>query len=242
MCPFGENSGQGWFTKIIDPEARSHEFDYKPGKPGLMSLMIDPNGGIYSFDFDPKGRLIWDDDPATGFLTLDRTLDPLGYTVTLQTAEGRTRSYQVENLPDGSQQRINTLPSGLQTNRVLRKDGSGTSRTPDGMTTNLSLGPDPRFGMQAPIPDFLNISSPGGLSLNLSAARSATLSDPNDVLSLTRQTDIGTLNGHTFTSVFDAVTRTITSTSPAGRESVTTLDARGRIVNLHVPRVHAPIS
>jgi YD repeat-containing protein len=232
-------AAQGWFTKIIDPEARAHEFDYEPGKPGLMSLMIDPNGGLYTFDYDPKGRLIRDEDPATGFLTLSRTLDPLGYTVTLQTAEGRTRSYQVQNLPDGSQERINTLPSSLQIHSLLRKDGSGTSLTPDGMFASQRLGPDPRFGMQAPISASLVLTTPGGLNLNLSAIRSATLSDPDDVLSLTTQTETATVNGRTFTAVFefDGLLRTITTTSAAnpGRQSVTTLDQRGRIVKQHVP-------
>jgi hypothetical protein len=53
-------------------------------------------------------------------------------------------------------------------------------------------------------------------------------------LSLKTLTDTLTVNGHAYTSVFDAAAGTITATSPANRQSVTTVDSQGRVVEEQV--------
>jgi RHS repeat-associated protein len=65
-------------------------------------------------------------------------------------------------------------------------------------------------------------------------SRTVTLSDPNNLLSLTSQTDTLTLNGRTATSTYSATTKAFTDQSPAGRQSTTTIDAQGRVVREQV--------
>ena len=55
------------------------------------------------------------------------------------------------------------------------------------------------------------------------------------------QTDTTTINGKTFTSVYNAAAKTVTTTSPLGRQTVTTLDAKGRVIKVEVPGL-APVS
>src|SRR5262249_777153 len=58
----------------------------------------------------------------------------------------------------------------------------------------------------------------------------ATLTDPGNLLSLKTLTDTVAVNGQAYRGIFDAAVHTITNTSPAGRQEVTTLDALGRVV------------
>ena len=93
--------------------------------------------------------------------------------------------------------------------------------------------PDPRFGMQAPIPSSLTLRMPSGLTSALTTSRNVTLSDPNNLLSLTASTDTITLNGRTATSTYDAATKTFTDRSPANRQVTSTIDAQGRVTRTH---------
>jgi RHS repeat-associated protein len=81
---------------------------------------------------------------------------------------------------------------------------------------------------------------PSGLQLSGSSVRKTTLSNPTDPLSLTTQLDSLTVNGRTFTSLFDAAARTLTQTSAEGRQSVTRLDTLGRVLEERVAGV-APV-
>ncbi len=98
--------------------------------------------------------------------------------------------------------------------------------------TSLVEGPDPRFGMQAPVATSLTVTTPSGLEATVTASRTATLADPLNLLSLTRQVDTITLNGRAATRTFDAASKTLTSRTPAGRQTVQTLDALGRMIRL----------
>ena len=67
------------------------------------------------------------------------------------------------------------------------------------------------------------------------------LSDSSNPLSLTTQTDTSTVNGRTYTSVFNAGTRRFTSATPVGRQSISTIDNVGRIVQTQVANLN-PVS
>jgi hypothetical protein len=89
--------------------------------------------------------------------------------------------------------------------------------------------------MQAPVPSSLTIRTPSGLTSTLTTTRTATLSDPNNLLSLIDQTDTVTLNGRTYTRTYDGALRQVTDTSPAGRQTVTLLDPQGRVLRRQAP-------
>src|SRR5437867_4873731 len=88
--------------------------------------------------------------------------------------------------------------------------------------------------MQAPITKSLTVKMPSTLTSTLTTTRTATLSNPNDPLSLTSQTDTLVINGRTYTSVFNQTTKTITTTTPTGRTSTVTLDIKGRVIQEQV--------
>jgi YD repeat-containing protein len=100
---------------------------------------------------------------------------------------------------------------------------------PDGISQAVSVTGDPRFGLQAPIPTTLNVSTPGGQTGTLTNTRTAALSDPSNPLSLSSQTDTVTFNGRTATRTYNATTRTATDTSPTGRNRTTVTDPQGRV-------------
>jgi RHS repeat-associated protein len=238
--PFGQHTAltvhpNGYLASLTNPAGETFSFTYNGGAAaGLLASFTNPRGKTSTFAYDALGRLTKDTDAAGGFHALSRINQNDGWTVTLSTATGTTTQYQIEQLSTGAQQRTNTSPSGLQTVTQIGTDGTRTLTSPDGVTTTLTRGPDPRFGMLAPLLQSLSITTPGGKHSSLTTSRSVTLTDPNDALSLTSQTDIVTINGLNYTSTFDAASKTITSKTPSQRQTITTLDYNGRMVEVAI--------
>ena len=113
--------------------------------------------------------------------------------------------------------------------RTSDKTGTGFSKK------TRPESPDPRFGLVTPLPQSVSTVLPSGLTRTSAMTRTATLSDANNLLSLTAQSDTLTINGKVFTSVYnyDAAhaTRTVTTTSPLHRSSTMSLDATGHVTN-----------
>jgi RHS repeat-associated protein len=226
-------NASGYLRNVKDPTGATVQLDYDGG--GLLNTLTDARNGLHQFAFDTLGRLIKDADPAGGFKAYVRTEQADGYTVTETTAEGVSNSYQVEDLPDGSDRHTHTDAAGLKTVLVLGVDGSRTTTSPDGTVQTLQYGPDPRFGVLAPVVSSLTITVPSSPSYSLAETRSATLSDPKNPLSLTSLTDTVTLNGNATTSTYDGPARTLTIKTPLGHQSVVTFDARGHVVTDQEP-------
>ncbi|HEV8713074.1 MAG TPA: Ig-like domain-containing protein, partial [Candidatus Binatia bacterium] len=218
----------GYLASLTTPANETLAFTYTGD--GLLTSLTNPRGQSYRFTYDTLGRLSRDEDPAGGIKTLVRTLSGATVTVSLRTALGRTTSYSVEDLRTGEQWRVTTLPSGARAQTSIGTDGSRVTTLLDGTVQSLLKGPDPRFGMQAPVTRELKVITPSGLVSTLTGSRTVTLSDPLNLLSLLTQTDVSTLNGRTYTRRYTAATKTLTTITPAGRQSSVTLDAQGRIV------------
>ena len=93
-----------------------------------------------------------------------------------------------------------------------------------------TFGPDPRFGMQAPVLKSGRFTTPGGRVLTLAGTRTVTLASPLDPFSITQLTETMQVNGRTYSGVYQAATRRLTLTTPMGRQLITTLDAQGRVI------------
>ncbi|MEO8132570.1 MAG: RHS repeat-associated core domain-containing protein [Betaproteobacteria bacterium] len=221
-------NANGWLQSAANPANQTHALTYSPD--GLLQTLTDPRGNVHDYTYDGLGRLTKDEDAAGGSIMLARTEQADGYTVTTTSALGRTHLYQLQLLGSGALRRTVTAPSGATTISLINTDGSEQTTFADGTITTVIQGPDPRFGMQAPIVKSVTVSKPGSVTATRLATRSVTLADPADLLSLTAQTDTITVNGKVYTSTYSAATRTVTSTTPAGRQSVTTLDAQGHVV------------
>lgn len=247
IAPFGQRTtltvnSEGYLETVTNPANETTRLTYHDG--GLLATLTDPKGNVHRYTYDELGRLIKDEDPAGGSTTLERTETDNGYLITSTVKKDSTSNYVTtyltETLSTGETKRVTQGCCGGPTETIIGRDGSSKVTYPDGTVVTTVEGPDPRFGMQAPIIKSMTVTTPGGLKYEMTGERTVELEDPNDALSLLTQTDIVTINGKTHTTVYDATARTFTSTTPMGRQSVTTLDEKRRVVKVEVPGL-APV-
>ena len=237
LAPFGQRTAlsvdaDGFLASIANPAGETTTFRYL--NDGLLTAVTNPKGNTSSYDYDASGRLVRARDPAGGFQELARSDSETGHTVTRTTALGRVSTYAVEALPTGEFQLVNTDPNGASTEVLIGTDGRRVVTYPDGVTMVEVLGPDPRWGMQAPVVETVTVQTPDGRQVTFTTERAVTLADPDDLLSLQTLTETVTQGSRTSTRTFDAATGVITLRTPAGRERVARLDAQGRPVELLV--------
>lgn len=218
----------GYLSSIRNPAGETHKATYTPD--GLMLSFTDPRGATSKMTYDELGRLIADENAAGGGWKLARTELDNGYEVTMTSALGRKTTYRIENLPIGDQRRTTLHPDGTKSLKIIGADGTETSTDPDGTIQKVTYGPDPRFGMQAPLAAQVSLTLPSGLINKTSTTRTATLADKHDLLSLTAEVTTTTVNGRAYQSSYDAASRTLTSRTPTQRQAVTTLDEKGRTI------------
>ena len=148
---------------------------------------------------------------------------------------GRTTTYGVQRLIEGDQKWQVTAPDGTKVISHIFPSGFSTQSTqPDGTVQSQAEGPDPRFGMLAPITQSYTVKT-GPLTSSLSTRRTVNLADKSNLLSVVKLTDTVTLNGRTSTQVYDAATQTFTTTSPTDRQSTARIDAQGRVLQAQTP-------
>jgi RHS repeat-associated protein len=222
-------NGDGYLAGITNPAGETHSFTYH-GEAGLLATHTDPGGSLSQYTYDALGHLVRSDDPAGGFKVLSRTKLENAYEVAVRTAEDRTTTYRVEILPAGEKRRTTTFPCGCQNEALTRTDGSRTITFSDGAVITEVLGPDPRWGMQAPLQTSLSIRLPEGTTSTQTRTRTVVLDDPQDLMSLISQTDTMTINGRVYISTYDAASQTTTMTSPEGRQITEQIDAQGKLL------------
>jgi len=235
--PYGQRTrlsldANGNLASIINPAGEVSQLTYT--QDGLLTVLANPRNATYQFTYDDMGRLIRDADPAGGSQTLARLTAGNTYTVTHFTAENRATAYVVDNRTLPNQVRTNTFPDGTHSQVVTQSDGTHTTTLADGMITTLVEGPDPRWGMRAPLAKSVVTTTPGHLSQTIATARAVSLVDPGNPLTLRALTDTVTVNSRIYTSAYDAQDRTFTDVTPAGRQSMTTIDVQGRVVQKQV--------
>lgn len=219
----------GYLSQVIDPAGQTFNMTYTSG--GLLTAFSDPRGNATTFTYDNLGRLLVHADAENGSMTLSRMTGADGSDlITRTTAMGVTTQYDVANT-SSAQTRINTLPTGLQTQTTRGVDGTTTSIMPDGSTNTLTEGPDPRWGMLAPLASSATLTLPGGQSATSSLAQSVTLTDTENPFSVSAMTSSASLNGDTYTSSYNGVTHTFTTTTPVGRSATQVIDGFGRLTS-----------
>jgi RHS repeat-associated protein len=229
-APYGQVTAlavtNGYLSSIKNPAGDEIKAEYDAG--GLLTKLTDPRNQVHSFGYDGAGRLIRDTAPGNASQTLTRTSSGDSVTVTRKSAEGRTTTYVVAPRKDGTIDRWVTDGAGATTKTVVGTDGVVTVERPDGTVVTEEAGPDPRFGMDAPVTARMTVTSPEGLRTVMSRSRSVELATPGAPLSLKTFTETTTVNGRVQTSRFDADTSRWTDTSPAGRSKTTIVDGQGR--------------
>ncbi|GAC1313447.1 MAG: hypothetical protein NVSMB2_01360 [Chloroflexota bacterium] len=233
VAPFGQQTSlavdsSGYLSRLSSPAGNTVQFT--SGAAGLLSTLTDARGGVHSFSYDALGRLTKDQEPDGSAKTLVRTDAPNGYQLNVTSVLGRTTTYAVSRLASNAIQRTVTLADGTRAVSVTSTDGKTTLTTRDGTITTFTEGPDPRFGMLAPITISRGVTMPSGLTATTTLSRSVSLTDPSNPFSMTQQTENLSVNGQMHAQVYDAASRTFVSTSPTGRKATVMIDTTGRIV------------
>ncbi len=253
MTPGGQRNlltvdSNGYLSSVTNPAGETTTLTYYPAPVenpelvGLLHTFTDPEGNTSTMSYDAIGLLTRDEDALGGFKDLVKEDFLRGYKVTMTTAEGRTTSYEMQTLNTGEVSSIMTDRFGGQTITQANGDGSTTTTYPDGTVGTSKFGPDPRFGLQAPVLEEMTLTLPSGLIKTITRSRTATLSDPFDVTSLTQLVNTTTADGLVAQNSFDAVTNTYTRTSPLGRKTVTVVDDQLRVTDMNLSINVAPIS
>lgn len=244
VAPYGQRTeielnDAGWIETITDDADNTKQFTYVDAD-GLLATYTDEEGRLHEFTYAADGRLELDEDPAGGSKALDRTTTDAGAFVVLETAEGRQREYAFETLVDGTKKRYVTSASGLTMEGEMVPATKARKTTfPDGKIVRTKLAPDPRWGMKLPLVSE-RIVQLGGSGYTDKHTRTVTLTDPDDLFSLSSQTDTLERNGKTTTIelTISGTTRTRTTTSPEGRTVTQSLDAFGRVTKVEIPEIY----
>ena len=245
----------GYLKGIVCPLGKVVQLAYDSN--GLMTSLIDHKGNVHSYIYDAKGLLIKDTNPAGGYTALSRIETTRGHAVTAKSALGRSSTYSIERLANGDEYRVNTNSAGGKILVTEDQYGNTTVTYPDGTVTTTQEGPDPRWGMLAPLTQYEEVTTPGGLERIIQKYGTATYNDANPT-ELETLSYVTTINQYeydpydtmqlsttdqnvvkTYTNTYDATTNSITTVTPLGMKTVSMLDAKCRPVQNKVDSIDA---
>ena len=235
ISPFGQVTtlavdANGFLESVTNPAGESVQF--QSTADGLITQATNPRGLVSTYVYDSLGRLASFTDSAGYNQTFARTESSEDVRVTRTTGLGRAVLYDVQSSRDQTQQNTNTAPDGSQSSTQFKvAAGVTTATSSTGMTSSVTDGPDPRFGMQAPTTRSVEVSAPGGPTLTVSSSSDAELSDPADPFSLVTVSGSTTVDGRTTTSIYTAASKSLVQTTPGGRVTTLVTDAQGRVVS-----------
>jgi RHS repeat-associated protein len=228
--------GAGYLTSIDQPGGIHHGYEYHCGDQlGLLSSYENPRGQMSTFSYDDLGRVTGESMPGGCSWSIERVSGPdeqapeAPVKVALTSAEGRSRSYQFGSDASNLENRVAVSSAGLSTPSTSSRAGVENTTTPDQMVTTVRKGPDAQYGMQAPLAASTTVRTPGGTQMSTTSSSSVTLDGSRNVVT---RVDTTTINGKASTSTYNAAAKTVTNRSPAGRQAVTTLDAKGRVAQV----------
>ena len=237
VSPFGKRttltmSGDGYLESVTNPAGERVVMAYALGQ---VTSIRNARGITKELTYDTDGRLLSERFPDGGGTTLTREGSERNFNVTVESGEGQAVIYE-RQLDDVSRENRTGIDgvTGLRTSSMRDDDGGSTTLLPDGMVVTDEVTGDPRFKTLAPLRSR-SVRTPGGRMLLTQLERSVTLSNKSDPLSLTAITDTLKVNGRPWKSTFTKATGALTTLSPAGRQTVTTLNAKGDIASIQVP-------
>ena len=228
-----DHDSNGYLSTATLPDGRVIDFAYT--RDGLLTRVADAAGTEWTFAYDSQGRVEERTTPD-GTTLFARQETPGKATVTQISPEGRETSHTAEYV-DGNPKFTTSCCGGVESSTVIKSQNWEITR-PDGGSRTLRQGPDPRFGMLAPVTERAVETSPGGRETTTETERTVTLSDRTDPLSVQSHTDTITINGsRTYERVFDGAENEFTITTPEGRSSVLTLDDNAALDSISVDGV-----
>ena len=241
--PFGHRTklslSSGDLASITDTLGHAYQLTYFTSS-GLLHTFTDPNNNVHTFAFANDGRLSTDEapDPPGGTQVVSApTYSGARRTVGVASGEGHTTTYAVTEQYSGTRQQTITEPSGETSTLIDSTDARIYGSFPDGVASVTSFGRDPRagFGMIAPVPVRDSVALP--VSGRKRVAVDSRTMDAGFAMPKPQGKlyDDFVVNGRSpFHTVFDASNLTLTSTTPEGRRTTTTVDSAGRPLTIAV--------
>lgn len=220
---------EDYLQSITNPAGEETSMTYDSN--GLLTTFKDPKGITSTMTYDDDDLLVMDDDGSGNIQTFSREQGPASYRVTRTTAMGKVSTYFMDYLGNGSIRSTVTNSDGDVLEVYDTVNGTSITTQSDGTTITQTHGPDPRFGMQSPVLESLTVTTPSLKSNRVTQSRTVTMTDPLNPFSLKTQQDMITFNGRVYTDDYDALTRTLTKTSPEGHQVVSVIDMLGRVTS-----------
>jgi RHS repeat-associated protein len=228
--------GAGRVDGVTNPAAETTSIGYDGG--GLLTTFTRPGGRTSRYVYDGVGRLVRAENAVGAVQQLTRTETRSATTVEVTSGEGRVTKYTTEALANGDRRRTVERPSGATTRLTVTPEGTRVRVAPDGTTTTQIPGPDPRWGMRAPIPLDEVTRTPAGKTMHIAVTRETDPPQPENPFAIdsmsTRITRVDGAGGDDEETEisYDAVERTIETTSAEDRHSLATLDSKGRVIRV----------
>ncbi len=258
VLDYDNYDGNDYLAGITNPNNEAYEFTYKDGS-GLLTSITDPINNVSNYDYDANGLLTIAEDPAGGSKTFTRDTETVekGYEVSVITKvtadpdDDRTKKYKVEEESTGD--KVLTNDTGCCENIVTTKpDGTQIVDYSDGTIITQQEGPDPRWGMLAPVTKNFSIDLPeGDLSYNVSISHEVSplvISDLFDFNTITTTMSLYYPNPEydpdtnpfvpiniifeQYETIYNKITKTLTSSTMEGRITSVNYDSNDRITQI----------
>ena len=241
VSPYGKltrlsvDTNSGFLTAVTNPQNETYSMSYD--LRGMLTSFQKPGGQKSHAEYDLNGYVIKDTGAGGDFFILVRSFDPvsLSQSVEMSTALNRQSHFKTITSHDDSSHAV-VKPDGgvlkfskVNTGSVGSTDAAGTLFTAD-------QAADPRFSWMSPYLQNTSFQVPNsnirGVSQNQTTVALQDPSDPFSLVSLTKKSILQNDPTRTYTSVFDAATKSWQRTSPTGRMSHETLNDQSQTAQL----------
>ncbi|MBX3022020.1 MAG: RHS repeat-associated core domain-containing protein [Bdellovibrionales bacterium] len=225
--------GNGLLATVTSPGSASYVMTYASGTE-LLATFTKPEGQVSTLTYDGDGLLVNDSHSGGYEFDLTKTGSSRSeYEQSHLTSLGRTRTSYISNTRSGllgNYQRYDYLPSGAL--RTTSESYGTEYQTAKGVSQSTGLSSDIRWGDAAQLVSYRVV---GSRNINVSQTMSPSNPDfpsPSTApFSFSTLTTTKTVNSQDTVSVFDATTKTFTTTSPEGRVRETEIDSYERLVS-----------
>lgn len=223
----------GDLVTVASPLGHEHHLVYGGG--GLLTSLTEPAGGVSEMRYDAQGLLTRAVDPDDVRIDLRRATTQDSVTVTATDGDGYATAYRYGDLPGGGARSTVTDAAGGTTS--VERDAGGIERrtSPDGTLRTRRLGPDPRFGLMAPMTEAETLVSPSGRASALERSRTAILPYRGARWRAASLRDVVRRDGARSVWRWSGATRTLRLRTAAGRVWSWRLDRLGRVAATQAP-------
>jgi RHS repeat-associated protein len=211
------------------PGGQTRNFTFADGD--LLAAVTDASGhAIQQYQYDATGRLALANNSLGGNTVFNPAATASGSQVAITNINGQPISVVYALLPNGGQQTTTTIPAQGVAVQVDSVNGTQVLSSRDGTITAVTRGPDPRFGLQAPITET-TVRLPSGLLKTTKVHRGVVGADPSDPFGVFVETDSIIVNNRAGTTSFDRSTNVSVQRSAAGRIKTEEYDGLGRPIS-----------